>query len=235
MQLLLIEDDHDLATNIIDFLEAEGHEVNYARTLRAARELLNSDTPEVLIVDRMLPDGDGLGFVQALRNRDCDSLASATLPSGLPVLFLTARDLEADKLAGFAAGADDYVVKPFSLAELEARIRTLGRRQLRCGPTVCGPFTVDANAGRITLNGRPLALPPLQYRLLSTLIQHSPSIVETSTLMEKMWPDESPDSDKFKVHLHGLRHNLTAADEGSANNVSVLTERGVGLRLMISS
>lgn len=232
MQILLIEDDRDLAANLIDFLESEGHELDYAYSLGAAEQLLRTDPPELFIVDRMLPDGDGLEFVKKLRGGAFRIPLETTAVRSLPVLFLTARDLESDKLDGFAAGGDDYVIKPFSLAELGARVLALGKRfnpqpaDLR----QCGSLQLDEQAKCILHQGNKLTLSPLQFTLLASLIHAFPKAIPRPALVEQLWPDDPPHSDSLKVHLHGLRQKLEPITD-----IEVRSERGQGIRLVIQA
>lgn len=231
MRLLLVEDDRDLAANLIDYLELQHHQVDYAQNIHSAETLLLEDTPELLVLDRMLPDGDSLTLLKKLRRRQLANGVHGCSVAQLPVLFLTARDTEADKLAGFAAGADDYLVKPFSLAELGARIKAIGRRVLESNTDnqLCvGSLVLVEHRMTILHKDLPLLLPPLQYRLLAALINAYPESVAKETLYPLLWPDEPASSNRFKVQLHGLRKHLEHIEDAQ-----VVTERGVGARLIL--
>jgi len=192
--------------------------------------LLLADTPELLILDRMLPDGDSLALLKKLRQRQLANGAYGSSVAQLPVLFLTARDTEADKLAGFSAGADDYLVKPFLLAELGARVEAIGRRtkEASADNQLCvGSLVLIEKRMTVLCGDTPLILPPLQYRLLAALINAYPDSVAKDTLYQQLWPDDSPSANRFKVQLHGLRKHLKHVDD-----ITILTERGVGIRLI---
>ncbi len=154
---------------------------------------------DAVIVDRGLPDGDGLELCGVIR---ADPRAAAT-----PILVLTARDAVADRLAGFAAGADDYLVKPFSLDELAARLQAIHRRNGNAKATRVhvGDLFMDFGTSEVSRAGQPLRLPPTCRRLLETLVRHSPETVTREQLEQAVWGDDPPDSDALKSHMHQLR------------------------------
>ncbi|MEP7315809.1 MAG: response regulator transcription factor [Sphingomicrobium sp.] len=196
--ILLVEDNTDLASNIIDFLEALGHRLHYAADGEAGlREALVSPV-DIVLLDLALPTRDGLSVCAEIRRR---------ADRRVPILMLTARDTLDDKLAGFANGADDYLVKPFPLAELAARVVALAQRpQLgQLHRFSVGPLTIDRQARVATRDGRPLRLSPLLWKLLLLLAESWPDPVSRDEATLRLWGDEPPSSDSLRAHLHLLR------------------------------
>lgn len=199
MRLLLIEDNHDLAANIGEFLESRAHIVDYASDGIRGLQLATSNSYDAVILDIGLPGLDGITLCQRLRH---DSEIS------LPVLMLTARDAERDKLEGFDAGADDYLTKPFSLPELHARLLALQRRSQGKDKNLLQ--VADLTLDRQTLicrraNSR-LELTPIGYKLLERLMSVSPKVVSRRDVEITIWGDDPPDSDAaLRAHIHALR------------------------------
>lgn len=221
MHLLLIEDNPDLVANISDFLEGRGHSLDIAYNGFAGLGFALENEYEALILDLMLPGLDGLELCARLR------AAGRTVP----VLMLTARDSLDDKLEGFASGADDYLVKPFALQELEARLRALLRRGQggsAAGQRLqVGDLILDLATRRVNRGGQPLELPPIPMKLLELLLRRAPSIVSRSEMERAIWGDEPPDSDALRTHLHQLRQII---DKPFARPL-LHTIRGFGYRL----
>jgi DNA-binding response OmpR family regulator len=220
--ILLVEDNPDLAANIIDYLEARGHRLHYAADGEAGlREALVRPL-DVVLLDVALPRRDGLTLCAELRRR---------ADKRLPVLMLTARDTLDDKLAGFAHGADDYLVKPFSLAELAARVTALAQRRELHRPQALdiGPLRVDRLARRATRDGRELKLSPLLWDLLVLLAESHPDPVPRAEISRRLWGEDAPESDALRSHLHLLR---AAVDRPFATPM-IETVHGVGLRLVV--
>lgn len=199
MNLLIIEDNRDLAANIADYFEPLGHTLDFASTGHAGLALALQQRFDVIVLDLMLPGLDGLEVCRQLR-------AHSRMPT--PVLMLTARDQLEDKLQGFAAGADDYLVKPFSLRELEARLLALLARSQRLPHSVqlqvedlrYSPDThVAERAGRV------LELNPVQRRLLEMLMRHTHRVVTREELEREVWGDTPPDNDLLRTHIYALR------------------------------
>ena len=163
MHLLIVEDDRTIAENLYDYLEARGHQCDYAGSIAAASALLARSVFDAVVLDRNLPDGDGLALARRLRAEGCAT----------PILVLTARDTLEDKLLGFEAGGDDYLVKPFALQELEVRLLALARRSaVRAADPVLhyGALEFRAATQALCLHGRPLTLPPKPLRLVAELL-----------------------------------------------------------------
>lgn len=219
--ILLVEDNPDLAANISDYLEARGHRIHYAADGEAGlREALVHNF-DVVLLDVALPRRDGLSLCAELRRR---------ADRRLPVLMLTARDTLDDKLAGFAHGADDYLVKPFSLAELAARVTALAQRRALFRPQTLeiGPLAIDRQARRATREGRELKLSPLLWDLLVLLAEAFPDPVPRAEITRRLWGEDAPESDVLRAHLHLLR---AAVDKPFAAPM-IETVHGVGLRLV---
>jgi DNA-binding response OmpR family regulator len=197
LRILLIEDQRDIAANIWDYLEHRGfvmdHAADGARGLRMALD----GTYDVIVLDLGLPKLDGLELCRTLREARRDT----------PVLMLTARDTLDDKLAGFALGADDYMVKPFAMKELEARIRALYRRgrlqqgeQLRVADLVLDPANLTVQRA-----GQPLALTRAGFVLLETLLRRAPNLVRHAELANSLWGEAGGDIATLHTHLSVLR------------------------------
>jgi len=197
--LLLIEDHRDIAESIVDFLEPRGFEVDYAADGITGMHLAVTNPYDVIVLDVMLPGIDGLSVCRKLREE---------ARRDTPILMLTARDTLDDKIKGLDAGADDYLVKPFEIRELEARLRSMVRRQR--GATAretytVGDLTLDLATLRVTRAGRPLAVTPIGIRLLTVLARASPRVVSRRELEREVWGDLPPDSDALRSHLYNLR------------------------------
>jgi DNA-binding response OmpR family regulator len=197
--ILLIEDHRDIAESIVDFLQPRGFAVDYAADGVTGLHLAVTNAYDVIVLDVMLPGIDGLAVCRKLREE---------ARRDTPILMLTARDTLEDKIKGLEAGADDYLVKPFEIRELEARMRTLVRRHR--GATAretyaVGDLTVDLATLKVTRAGQPLALTPIGLRLLVALMRASPRIVSRAELEREVWGEVPPDSDALRSHLYNLR------------------------------
>ena len=197
--ILLVEDHRDIAEMVFDYLEARGFSVDYAADGRAGLRLGCDNHYDAVVLDVMLPGIDGLELCRRLREE-------ARLAA--PVLMLTARDTLADKLAGFDSGADDYLVKPFDLAELEARLRSLLRRS-RGGAQgevlSIGDLSYDTRTMKVTRAGCDLLLTPIGLKILKLLMQESPALVDRRAIERAIWGDLPPDSDALRSHMYNLR------------------------------
>jgi len=203
MRVLLAEDDEMIGDGVRRGLAHEGFAVDWVRDGRAAELALAENVHDLLLLDLGLPRRDGLTVLAAMRRRG----------DRRPVLVLTARDAVDDRVAGLDAGADDYLVKPFDLSELAARIRALVRRQLgRAAPRMTlGPLALDPATHTVTLDETPLALSAREYALLDALIARPGAILSRAQLEEKLysWKDEIS-SNAVEVYVHGLRKKLGA-------------------------
>lgn len=221
MQLLLIEDHKDIAANIAEYFEARGDVIALAGDGPGGLRMALDNPYDAIVLDLMLPGMDGLSLCRNLRQ------AGRTR---VPVLMLTAKDLLADKIEGFEAGADDYLVKPFSLTELDARLKALVRRAnppdtprvLSVGDLKFDLDTLEAERG-----GERIKLNPTTRRILIVLMQNSGRVVTRAELEHELWGDRAPEGDFLRAHMHALR---TAIDKNF--QVKLLhTIHGTGYRL----
>ncbi|MCA8965789.1 MAG: response regulator transcription factor [Planctomycetes bacterium] len=220
MHLLIVEDDRTIAENLYDYLEARGHQCDYAGSIAAASALLARSVFDALVLDRNLPDGDGLALARRLRSE-----GRAT-----PILVLTASDTLEDKLLGFEAGGDDYLVKPFALQELEVRLLALARRNAaRAADPVLryGALEFRAATQALHLDGRPLALPPKPLRLVAELLAQPERVFSRRELELAVWGHEQDSSDNLRSVLHTLRRAL-----GDDAPVQVVNVHGLGYKLV---
>ncbi|MCD9088706.1 response regulator transcription factor [Stenotrophomonas sp. SY1] len=217
MRILLAEDDVELAQRLQPLLEQAGYVVVHVVDGRAAEELGQLEELQAAIVDLGLPGLDGLSVIERWRGNGRD----------FPVLVLTARGRWHDKLAGFDAGADDYLTKPFQADELILRLRALIRRSNgHASPNLhCGPLQLEINAGRFTLDGQALPLSPQEFRLLSYFIHHNGNVISRERLGEQIFEaGYDPDSNALDVLLGRLRRKIGVD--------MIQTVRGQGWRLV---
>ncbi len=201
MRLLVVEDDKDLNRQIVGALENAGYAVDRAFDGEEGGYLGESEPYDAVVLDLGLPVVDGVSVLQQWRR------AGKTMP----VLILTARDRWSDKVAAFDAGADDYVVKPFHVEELLARLRALLRRAAghATSEIACGPVRVDTRASRVVVDGAPIKLTSHEYRLLSYLMHHQGRVVSRSELVEHLYDqDFDRDSNTIEVFVGRLRKKL---------------------------
>ena len=201
MRLLIVEDNPDIVANLYEFLEPRGFVLDHARTGHEGLQLARNGRFDAIVLDVMLPGMEGTALCRRLRKQ----LRQAT-----PVLMLTARDSLDDKLLGFASGADDYLVKPFLMAELEARIRALVRRSQGAMESVltAGDLSFDVATYEVRRGGRQITLTPTGYKLLACLLQAAPRVVTRQELERAVWGEDPPDSDALRTHLHALRQAI---------------------------
>jgi len=224
MRILIVEDHPDILANLYGFLEPKGHQLDSARNGYGGLALASEHDYDVIVLDVMLPGLNGLELCQKLRTE---------LGKTTPVLMLTARDSLPDKVAGFDSGADDYLVKPFSLVELEVRLKALVRRSaaahavhatMRFGDLSYAPATQEAARA-----GIPLLLTRTGFTLLRCLLAAAPRIVSRETLEDALWGDDRPGSDALRTHIHALRQ---AIDKPFAQPM-LQTIAGVGYKLVL--
>ena len=197
--VLLVEDDLDLAATMIDYLDLEGIICDHAANGIAGLVLINQNTYDGIILDVNMPRMDGLAVCKNMREQGMIT----------PVLMLTARDTLDDKLAGFAVGTDDYMVKPFEMLELVARIHVLAnRRSGQSSKFKVDDLYVDFDEKKATRAQRALQLSPTGWKILEVLIRKSPSVVSRDKISQAIWGDELPDSNSLKVHLFKLRQQV---------------------------
>jgi two-component system response regulator MprA len=217
-QILLVEDDQELRAVLRRGLEEEGFAVAGASTGAEAMERVSAETPDAVVIDIGLPDADGRDLCQALRARGIQT----------PVLFLTARDALTDRLAGFRAGGDDYLTKPFSLAELIARLRALLNRSGVDGTIIGGGLGLDPTTFEASFGEHSIRLTPTEFRLLGALAAQAERTVSRRELVRVAWPEGAVVHDNtIDVYLARLRRKL----RGLAGAPSITTVHGVGYRL----
>jgi DNA-binding response OmpR family regulator len=221
MRILIIEDNPDIAANLGDYLEDHGHTVDFAGDGITGLHLAVVNEFDSIVLDLALPGMDGLDVCRKLRSE---------AGKDTPVLMLTARDRLEDKLAGFETGADDYLVKPFELQEVEARLNVLagrGRRrnsrELKVGDLKYNLDTLNVSRG-----DEDIYLNPIGLKLLHCLMEASPNVVSRAELEMEVWGEEMPDSDSLRVHIHSLR---SAIDKPFGSNL-IQTRHGIGYRLV---
>lgn len=215
LDVLLVEDDRDLAATVMQYLELEGFRCDHADNGVMALQLGQQHTYDAMLLDLNLPRLDGLSVCQQLRAEGND----------VPILMLTARDQLKDKLDGFRAGTDDFLVKPFELQELVVRLLALTRR--RSGQVKvlqCADLRMDLTAHEVTRAGAPLKVSPTGWKLLETLLRAAPSAVPRQKLEQAIWGEDIPDSNALKVHMHHLRK----AVDGDTDSPLLHTVAGYG-------
>jgi DNA-binding response OmpR family regulator len=197
--ILLVEDNRQIAELVGGFLEQRGYSVDYAADGITGLNLAASNSYDVIVLDLRLPGMDGLEVCRKLRREARKSY---------PVMMLTARGTLEDKLAGLDAGADDYMVKPFEIRELDARLYALIRRdrhQVSGQKIAVGNMTLDPKTLRVTRGGKDLAVPPIEMKLLAILMRESPRVVSRCDIEREIWGDSLPDSDTLRSRIYNLR------------------------------
>ncbi len=218
MRLLIIEDNADILANIVDYLEAAGHVVDCAQNGPGGLHLALIGSYDLIVLDIMLPGMDGYQVCRSLRDSGKHT----------PIIMLTARDTLDDRLHGLREGADDYLVKPFALAELAARIDAVLRRSQGFQPRLqVADLQLDLDTWQVSRAGQPLKLNPACLKLLEILMRRSPAVVRREDLEHALWGDQPPPSDSLRSHLHLLRQ---AVDRPFAHSL-LHTVHGIGYRL----
>ncbi|HRI43576.1 MAG TPA: response regulator transcription factor [Fimbriimonadaceae bacterium] len=221
MKVLLVDDEPTILETVETKLRREGYSVFTAATAEDGMRLYKQARPDLLILDVMLPERSGFDLCKAVRKE-----------SKVPILFLTARAGENDRIAGFELGADDYVVKPFNLAELAARVRALLRRS--SGGTEpmrvveSGNLKIDPKTHEVTLGGNALSLSPKEFALLHFLAQNPGQVFSRDTLLDRVWGlDAFVNSRTVDVHIHWLRERI---EPDPAKPTRLITLRGIGYK-----
>ena len=205
--ILIIEDNRNIAEMVGEYLERRNYEIDYAADGLDGLRLASENEYDAIILDLMLPRLDGLEVCRRLRQE---------AKRATPVLMLTARDTLDDKVRGLEAGGDDYLVKPFAIQELEARIRALIRRDRRQVSTAVlrvGDLTLDTATLQVSRAGREVPLSPIGLKLLSILMRESPRVVSRREIEREIWNDDLPDSDTLRSHLYNLRKAIDKSFE----------------------
>ncbi len=221
MKILVIEDDADIASNIGQYFEDKGHELDFAYNGKHGLSLATDRRFDLIILDLMLPGKDGITVCREFREQASHDT---------PILMLTARDTLDDKLSGFTAGADDYLVKPFSLRELEVRVHALNRRNQGGQPAVIvsfGSLELNRDTMQVTRENQPINLKPQAFKILEYLMKHANRVIPRQELIQNIWPDDAPEGDPLRVHIHNLRKKIDQPFEQDL----IHTIHGVGYRL----
>jgi two-component system KDP operon response regulator KdpE len=224
--ILLVEDDEPTRGSIATFLRGHGHEVREAADVASALAAWESRRPDLIILDLGLPDRDGITVVRRVRQE-----------ATTPVLILSVRDREADKVTALDQGADDYVTKPFGMTELRARVDALIRRS--AGPVAdptgeirVGDLTVDVARRLVTVNGAVVHLTPREYEVLKVLVTHAGRLVTHGRLLRSVWGTAySEEAHYVHVYVSQIRRKLEAADPTGSLAGLIVAEPGVGYRI----
>ena len=221
MNVLVVEDDTEVGDYLHTELSRIGYTVTVGTTLAQAKDLLVAGAFDVVVLDRMLPDGDGLSFIEEIR--------SDGIP--IPVLVLSALGEVNHRVEGLQAGGDDYLVKPFDITELTARVEVLIRRsqtQIATTEVHLGDLTIDLLSHRVTREGREIRLQPREFKLLEFLARHPGQVVTRRMLLEAVWGLKfDPQTNVVDVHVSRLRNKLDA----DFSRPLLHTVRGEGYRL----
>ena len=218
--ILVVEDEPTLRETLAEALESDGYRAVQAADGRAALERFRADKPDLVLLDLMLPELSGLEVTRQIRAE-----------SSIPIVMLTARDAEVDKVVGLELGADDYVTKPFSFRELSARIRAVLRRGENAGDPLpphvrLGTVEVDLAGHRVLRNGAEIPVKPKVFELLAFLLRHPGQVMSRDQLLEQVWGyDYLGETRTVDVHVHWLR---SAVEPEPTNPTLVQTVRGVG-------
>jgi two-component system KDP operon response regulator KdpE len=225
--ILLVEDDDATRRSLTRNLEAHGYRVVEARTVAAARSAWGAARPDLVLLDLGLPDADGGSLLRRIRRE-----------ATTPVIVLTARDAEREKIAALDAGADDYVTKPFAMGELHARVRALLRRAAGpaadpSGVVTLGRLRVDPVHHSVEVSGRPVHLTPREFEVLRVLVAHAGRLVTHGRLLRAVWGDAYDDEAHYiHVYVSQIRRKLSAADPTGSVASLILSEPGVGYRVL---
>jgi len=226
-RILVVEDEEALADTVRYNLEREGYSVTIAPDGRRALERFRSEAPALVILDLMLPELSGLDVCRAIRAE-----------SDVPIIMVTAKDAEADKVAGLELGADDYVTKPFSVRELISRVRAnLRRVRPQAAPVVTeeevlavGPVRMDVSRHEVTVRGEESAFPPKEFELLEAFLRRKGRLLTRDFLIEEVWgPSYFGDTKTLDVHVKRLRRKI---EEDPHRPVNLVTVRGLGYKFV---
>lgn len=221
INVLLVEDDIDLAATIVDYLDIESINCDHASNGLMGLELIQRNHYQMMMLDINMPKMDGLTLCNTVREKGLD----------IPILMLTARDSLENKLQGFEAGSDDYLVKPFAMRELVARVQVLAKR--RSGEVkrlVLGDLILDLNQRTAQLQQQTLKLSPIAFKLLEVLVRASPHPVSRQHIMQAVWGDEQPDSNSLKVHIHHVRKQLNASKHSPLLKLETISGIGFAIK-----
>lgn len=208
-RILIVEDHKDIAEMLYDYFERRDYELDYASDGRMGFNLANQNNYDVILLDLMLPEMDGLDVCRKLREES---------KVYTPILMLTARDTLQDKVTGLEVGADDYLVKPFEILELEARIKALMRRKGQTSQKEVlqvGDLELDTGTLEVKRANQEIYLSPIGLKILTILMKESPKVVSRNQLEHEIWGDILPDSDTLRSHMYNLRKQVDKPFETS--------------------
>ena len=221
MKILVIEDDADIASNIGQYLEDKGHQLDFAYSGTQGLALAIERRFDLIILDLMLPGKDGISVCREFRAQSIHDT---------PILMLTARDTLEDKITGFEAGSDDYLVKPFSLRELEVRVLAITRRgPVKSHSSIVRIDNLELNHDtmQVTRDSHSISLRPRAFRILEYLMKHEDRVVTRQELIDYIWSDDPPEGDPLRVHIHSLRQEIDKPFDSKL----IHTVHGVGYRV----
>jgi DNA-binding response OmpR family regulator len=221
-RILVVEDEPAISEPLAENLDREGFDAEVAGTIETAREAFERQAPDLILLDVMLPDGDGRDLAREIRRG-----------SDVPIIMLTARGEEIDRVVGLELGADDYVVKPFSMRELTARIRAImrrGRATERRGPIEIGAIQLDPASRTVTKSGEPVELAAKEFDLLHMLMSSAGDVVKREHIMDEVWdPHWFGPTKTLDVHISWLRKKI---EDDPSHPRYITTIRGVGFRFL---
>jgi two-component system response regulator RegX3 len=224
-KVLVVEDEQSLREALVFFLEKEGHQVSVAVDGEEAIRVFENESPDIILLDLMLPKLDG--------NQVCKQIRQS---SNVPIIMLTAKDSEIDKIVGLEIGADDYITKPYSTRELLARIKAVLRRQVEPplnaeSVLVAGALRLDSDRHVVTLNGNPLTLPLKEFELLELLMENVNRVLTRGQIIDRVWGSNYfGDTKTLDVHIKRLRSKV---EEDPARPIYIQTVRGLGYKLEV--
>ena len=224
-KVLVVEDEQSLREALVFFLEKEGHQVSVAVDGEEAIRVFENESPDIILLDLMLPKMDG--------NQVCKQIRQS---SNVPIIMLTAKDSEIDKIVGLEVGADDYITKPYSTRELLARIKAVLRRQVEPplnaeSVLVAGALRLDSDRHVVTLNGNPLTLPLKEFELLELLMENVNRVLTRGQIIDRVWGSNYfGDTKTLDVHIKRLRSKV---EEDPARPIYIQTVRGLGYKLEV--
>jgi DNA-binding response OmpR family regulator len=221
MKILVIEDDADIASNIGQYFEEKGHQLDFAYNGAHGLSMATAERFDLIILDLMLPGKDGITVCQEFRQQASHDT---------PILMLTARDTLDDKITGFEAGTDDYLVKPFSLRELEVRVLALIRRDQGSNNSAIiriDNLELNRETMQVSRASQPIKLKPKAFRILTYLMQHAGRVISRQELIDHIWSADPPKGDPLRVHIHSLRQEI----DKPFDNELIHTVHGVGYRI----
>jgi DNA-binding response OmpR family regulator len=225
MKILIVEDNRDILQNIADYLSHHGYTTDCAEDGLTGLHLAATQEFDLIILDIMLPGIDGVTLCKRLRD---------DAKNQIPIIMLTAKDQVKDKLVGFEAGADDYLVKPFDLSELKARIDAVFKRSQKTiagNKLHVGDLSFNTTTLKVDRAGTPINIGPIGLKVLECLMRASPEVVKKNTLEELIWGDEPCESDALRTHIHALRQSI----DKPFKKESLITITRIGYRLIDES